>query len=238
MSVFLTRAYQGFLASSTNPVTFPDVTEAALIAQGLATAGPASSVPSAYIGQTQLGGQGGAIANIPNTGIGTPAFLQGPAIITNIALGSAALTGYETAGVAPVSGQWNFSEILVPYINTWKGIGVLNGTTVGTNNHMVALWGSNGALLANSAVAGAVTAGASIMQNRDFLVPVTLAPGRYFIGVQANGVTDTLRHVLAANGSNIMCGSVAGVFGTPPATITVPTTFTTAIAVISQMYTT
>jgi hypothetical protein len=237
MSVYLLRAYGGFPASSTNPITFPDSTESALIAQGIAVAAGTTAMPAIYGGPDQFLTQGGNIASAPNAGVGTPTYYQGPLIWPCINLGSAALTGYETNGAAPVAGSMNLTEIQVPYWNTWTGIGVLNGTTVGTDNHLVALYGSNGALIANSAVAGTVSAGASVFQNRAFLFPVTLAPGRYFLGVQSNGTTATLRHLLAANGSNVCTSVTAGVFGTVPATMTPPATFTTAVGVIAQLYT-
>jgi hypothetical protein len=235
MSVTLLRSYATYASGAV--VTLPDSTETALIAQGFAVAAATTTTPSVYGGPDQVVSQGGSIAAIQSAGQSTPAVLQGPAILPNIALGSAALTGYETNGVAQVAGTLNISEIYIPHWNTWAGAGVLNGTTVGTSLGIVALYGSNGALIANSAIAGAVTAGANVMQNRAFTSPVTLAPGRYFIAVQYNNATDTVRHVLAANGSNVVGTSVAGVFGTIPATITAPTTFTTAVAPICQLYT-
>lgn len=235
MSVTLLRAYAGYASGAV--VTLPDDTETALIAQGLATAAYATSMPSRIGGPDQLVTQGGNVAHAPQSGQTVPTYYQGPLILPCISLGSAALSGYETLGTAPVAGTINLTEIHVPYWNTWTGIGVLNGTTVGTNNHLVALYGTNGALLANSALAGTVTAGASVMQNRAFTSPITLAPGRYFLGCQANGVTDTLRHLLAANGSNVCTSATTGTFGTLPATMTVPATFTTAVGVISQLYT-
>jgi len=102
---------------------------------------------------------------------------------------------------------------------------------------LVALYGSNGALLANSAVAGTLSATVSVFQNRDFLTAITLAPGRYFCAVQSNGTTATTMKYVAANGSNVITTSVAGTFGTVPATITVPTTFTTAVGCVCQLYT-
>jgi len=240
MSVYLLKNYGGFTASATIPVIFPDATEQALIAQGLAVAAGVTSTAAITPTPDVYSLQGGNLADIQNSGIGgTPASLQGPAIATNIALGSLALTSYETNGVAQTAGTFNFSEIYVPYANLWKGGGVLQGSTVGSTNVMCALWGTNGALLANSAVAGVITAGASTMLNISFTNPIFLLPGRYFLGFQVNSTgADTIRHVLSANGSNVMCGSVAGTFGTVPATITVPTTFTTAVAPICQLFTT
>jgi hypothetical protein len=131
----------------------------------------------------------------------------------------------------------NITEIFVPHWNTWKGLAVLNGTIVGTDNMLVALYGGSGILLANSAVAGTLSAGASTFQNRDFLFPITLPPGRYFCGVQSNGTTATSNKLVAANGVNVLTTSSTGTFGTVPATITVPTTFTTAVGCVCQLYT-
>jgi len=234
MSITLTKDYKGFLSGAA--LTLPDATETALIAQGYAVARGTTSEPMRISGLVQLATQGGNVAAVDAAGISTPTYYQGPLILPVISLGSLALSSYETNGTAPVAGSINLTEIHVPYTQTWTGIGVLNGTTVGTDNHLVALYGSNGALLANSAVAGTVSAGASVMQNRAFTAPITLIPGRYFLGVQSNGTTATLRHLLAANGSNVMTSVTAGVFGTVPSTITAPATFTTAVGVIAQLY--
>lgn len=237
MSVYLLKNYAGFTASSTVPVTFPDSTEAALIAQGYAIAAQTTAMESLVGGPDQLVTQGGNVAQATQAGYTTPTYRQGPSILPTIALGSAALTGYETNGVTQTAGQWNYTEIFVPHYNTWAGAGVLNGTTVGTSKYIYALWGSTGTLIANTAVAGTLSANASVMQNIAFTAPVNLAPGRYFLGVQMDVATDTVRHLLAANGSNVICGTQAGTFGTVPNITTVSTTFTTAVAPIMQLYT-
>jgi hypothetical protein len=238
MSVYLLRNYSTYTASTTVPVTLPDVTEAALIAQGLATAAQTTSAPAINDGPDLYITVGGNVALLPQAGFTTPSVLQGNSILPNIALGSLALTSYETNGVAQTTGTWNYSEIYVPYWNTWKGIGVLNGTTVTSNKYTVALFGSNGVLLANSAPAGVTTATASVMQNVSFVNPILLPPGRYFLAVQLDGNTDTVRHVLSANGSNVICGTQTGTATVIPATITtISTTFTTAVAPICQLFT-
>lgn len=233
MSVTLLRAYQGYASGAI--VTLPSSTESALITQGFATARDTTSlIPK--VGEVSYVSQGGNITPEPAVGYGADAFYQGPLTWPCINLGSAALTGYEVNGVAPVAGSINLTEIYVPFDQTWTGAGVLNGTTVGTDNFIVALYGTNGALLANSALAGTLSAGASAMQNIAFTQTINLVAGRYFIGVQSNGTTATLRHLLAANGANICTSVTAGVFGTIPASMTVPATFTTAVGVICQLY--
>ena len=234
MAVTLLRAYGGFAAGAV--VTFPDATEQSLIAQGLAVASLITIVPSLVGGPNQYVSQNGNIAFIPQAGQSVQAQPQGPSILPNIPLGVAALTAAGASSVH-VAGTMNLSEIFVPHWNTWKGLAVLNGTVVGTDNMLVALYGGDGKLLANSAVAGTLSAGASAFQNRDFLVPVTLAPGRYFCGVQCSGTTATSNKFVSANGVNTLTGAVAGTFGTVPASVTVPTTFTTAQGCVCQLYT-
>lgn len=236
MSVLLIRNY-GSYASGTTVILDSD-TESALVAQGYATAVVNGAVVTSRAGAPdQYATIGGTTSNMPQSGQGTFTIPQGPLFWPNIALGSAALSSYETAGVAQVAGTTNFAEIFVPYANTWTGIGILNGTTVGTHNLLVALYGSNGVLLANSAVAGVLSANASVFQNVPFTAPIPLPAGRYFLASQFSGTTPTPRHLLAANGSNVITGTAAGTFGTVLSTITVPTTFTTAVGNIAQLYT-
>lgn len=239
MSVTLLRAYAGYVSGAV--VSLDSDTEAALITQGIATAFAGGITASSRVGAPDMyGSQGGNLADIQQGGLTstiTASVYAGPLIYPVINLGSAALTTYETNGTAPVAGTMYLTEIYVPYAQTWTGIGKLNGTTATTDNHLVALYGANGALLASSAVAGVLAATASVMQNISFTAPITLIPGKYFLGFQSNGTTATVRHLVAVNGANIMTGSQAGVFGTVPATLTtVPVTFTNAQGVIMQLF--
>lgn len=232
--ITLLRAYGGFASGVT--VLLPDDTEASLIAQGLAVSVGLSDSISANQGNVQFYTQGGNIAPIAITGQGTPVTMQGPSILPNMPLGNAALTAAGTSSVH-VAGTLNISEIYIPHWNVWKGLAVLNGTVVGTDNMLVALYNSAGVLVANSAVAGTLSASASTFQNRDFVTPILLSPGRYFCGVQSNGTTATSNKFVTANGVNVLTTSSTGTFGTVPASITVPTTFTTAVGCVCQLYT-
>lgn len=236
MSVYLLFPYKSFSASATIPVTLAADEESALITQGRAVAAGVTSSTNLLGGPDTFYTQGGNISAQNQAGFSTPAFYQGPLNWPCISLGSAALTSYETNGVAQTAGSVSLTEIYVPFLQQWTGVGLLNGTTVGTHNVLVGLYGTNGALLANSALAGVVSAGASVMQNVAFTAPITLIPGRYFTAVQFSGTTPTPRHLLAANGSNVCCSMTAGTFGTLTATMTVPATFTTATGVITQLY--
>ena len=226
MSVTLLRAYAGFASGAI--ATLDTATEAALVAQGFAT----------YTGT-------GATSPVPATPV-SAAFTAGtycPAVVSNIPMGNAALTGYETNGVAQTAYHINISEIFTPGWNTWTGASLLNGTGVGTNSNMVFLFDTNGKLIANSAVAGTLNAaGASTWEDVAFTVPVTLPPGRYFVGVCVNGTTVTPRHVLTAFGAAPRCADItaatsfANAVAVAQAGITVPTTYTTAVAPICRLY--
>lgn len=234
MAVLLQRAYGGFAANAR--VVFSDDTEAALVAQGWATALSApsetsnNSSPVPFVPVTS----GGNVSQLNVAGQGNPATPQGPRILPNGTILAFASLGTNTTLVA---GTLYRCEIYVPYWATWTGIGVLNGATVGTDNHIVALYDSNGVLVANSALAGALSAGANAFQQRAFTSPTApLAPGRYFIAVQSNGTTATLRTWAAANGGNQMTASSTGTFGTLPASFTPPTTFTADVGPIAHLY--
>jgi len=234
MSVTLLRNYSTFLSGAT--ITLPDDVETALITQGLATAAGTSTMTPNTLDSNSTLTIGGNSEVVKSSGFAANTYAQGPSFWPNIAMGAAALTTFETNGVAQTAGSWNTGEIYVPFEQTWTGIGVLNGTVVGTDTLIVALYGSDGTLLANSTTAGTTSAGASVFQDIAFTSAVKLPPGRYFISVQASGATATLRHVLSANGASPLTSVVAGVAGTVPSTLTVPTTFTTAQAVISRLY--
>lgn len=238
MSVRLLRNYQTFLSGAV--VAFPTDTETALIQQGIAVASTPSTIKSVVGAPDTYGVFAGNTVVVPQSGAGGinvgATTYQGPVTYPCIPMGSVALTAYETNGVAPVAGTINLVEVNIPFAQTWTGAGVLNGTVVGTDNFIVAVYGNDGTLLANSALAGTLSAGASVFQNIAFTSAVTLLPGRYFLACQSNGTTATLRHLLAANGSTNCTSATAGVFGTLPATLTAPSTFTTAVGVIMQLY--
>jgi hypothetical protein len=72
MAVYLIRNYGGYTASSTVPVTFPDSTEASLIAQGLATAAQTTSWASTVGGPDGFVTQGGNTNDANQAGYTTP----------------------------------------------------------------------------------------------------------------------------------------------------------------------
>jgi len=152
----------------------------------------------------------------------------------SVPIGSVAYASMGT-NTTLVAGTIYWSEIEVERPVTLTGIAVLNGATVGTDNGLVALYDTNGAVVANSALAGAVAAGANTFQARDFTAPVAVQPGRYFVAYQSNGTTATLRTIAVSTFIDSLTASATGTFGTLTA-LTVPTTITADKGPIAYAY--
>lgn len=151
--------------------------------------------------------------------------------------GGVLYTGINTNGTTLGATTMYCTEVNLPHNKLLTGIGLLNGTTVGTDNHLVALYDSGGTLLANSDVAGAVAAGASDYQEYAFTSTFyAVGPARYFACAQTNGTTATVRMAVTGQASSVLTKGQTGItFGTLPA-LTVPTTFTTAVGPFVYLY--
>lgn len=129
------------------------------------------------------------------------------------------------------------TQIWIPHNETITGIAVLNAATVGTNKYIVALFDSNGLVLANSTTAGVTTAGASVFQQIAFTgTYVAQGPRTYWVGVYVNGTTDRYFAIPTIGQAVGLAGSVsAQTFGTVAA-VTLPTTFTADVGPIVYVY--
>lgn len=147
--------------------------------------------------------------------------------ITNVPIGSVA---YASAGTntTDVNGQLWVTDMWVPFSKTITKIGFLQGGTATTDNFLVAIYDSTGTLVGNSNTAGVVLSGASTFQEQTLLTAVQLyGPAQYWIAIQGNGTAaGAIYTIPTSTFVDVLAGSIAGVFGTVPATITVPTTFT------------
>lgn len=152
--------------------------------------------------------------------------------------GGTAYTAINTNGTTLAATTMYCTELSLPASKLVTGLGVLNGTTVGTDNHLVVLYDSAGNLLANSAVAGVLAASASTYQKIAFTSPyLVIGPATYFGCVQTNGTAATVRMIVTGTQDTFLTKGVTSItFGTIPATITVPTTFTTAVGPYLQVY--
>ncbi len=131
----------------------------------------------------------------------------------------AATSGTDTAGV---NGTVWIGELKLCQNTLITGLAYLIGSVGGTDKAIAMLFSSSGALLANSAVAGATVGTAATFQNLDFTTAYQANPGLYFVGIQFNGTTAKIR--THATGYHLTT-SVSQTFGTPVA-ITPPTSFT------------
>lgn len=151
--------------------------------------------------------------------------------------GAIIYTSLNTAGTTLGATTLYCTEVQLPTNKLLTGIAILNGTTVGTDNHYVVLYDSGGNAVANSALAGAVAASASVFQPYAFTSKFfAVGPAQYFACFQSNGTTATVRMAITSiNDTVLTAGQTGATFGTVPV-LTVPTTFTTAVGPYVYLY--
>ena len=172
----------------------------------------------------------------------------GQLICSNIPIGSVALASLGT-NTTDIIQLWT-TDILVPYNRVLTNVSMLSGGTATTDNWLWAIYDSYGRLLASSALAGQVVATANTWQTQALalvypasgrtsvtagVAATTLqlyGPQQYYVCVQGNGTTAGMLQTVPAPYQICASAITAGTFGTIPATITVPTTFTAAKAPI------
>jgi hypothetical protein len=148
------------------------------------------------------------------------------AYVSNIPIGSVAYASIGT-NTTDVAGQLWITDIIVPAPMVCSTIGFLQGGTATTDNMLVAIFDAGGNRLGTSALAGVVLSGANTFQEQALLAPVQLYPNRYYVAVQGNGTAaGAIQTIPTATFVGVLAGSLAGAFGTVPANIVVPTTFT------------
>jgi hypothetical protein len=151
--------------------------------------------------------------------------------------GGTAYTSLDTNGAATVAGTLNCTELDVSANKLATGLAVMFGTTAGgSDKHLVALLDGGGNVLATSALAGATNSTASTYVRFAFTSQyLVVGPAQYFACTQSNGTSDTLRFLVTGTQDTYLTTSKTGTFGTIP-TITVPTTFTTAVGPYMLLY--
>ena len=164
----------------------------------------------------------------------------GQLICSNIPIGSVALASIGT-NTADIIQLW-VTDILVPYNRIVSNISILSGGTATTDNWLAAIYDSYGTLIASTALAGQILATANTWQTQAIALKYARGtttstaatsvqlngPQQYYIAVQGNGTAAGAIQTIPAPYQNCAGIIAAGTFGTIPATITVPTTFTAA----------
>lgn len=153
--------------------------------------------------------------------------------------GATAYTAINTNGTVLGATTLYCTEAFLPTSKLLTGIAVLNGTTVGTDNHLVILYAaSGGTAIANSTTAGSLSASASAYQTFAFTGGQVYVPGPadYFACLQSNGSTDNVRMAVTGVNDNLLTkGQTSSTFGTIP-TLVAPTAFTTAVGPYFILY--
>lgn len=154
-----------------------------------------------------------------------------------------ASTVYHTGGIGanvaafgtdttPVVTETYICEVEVPHNATLTGLSVLNGSAV-SGNIQVGLANSAGAVVASSA---STTAGSGTNAYQQIPFSTTYAavgPAKYFALVQYSATTARYRtHVLGNFGANKKTSETYGTL----TTVTPPTTFATAGAIVADTY--
>jgi hypothetical protein len=166
---------------------------------------------------------------------------SGRLTVPSIPIGGVAYGSLGT-NTTDVSGQLWITDLFLPYNRVVSTIGVLAGGTATTDNWLAAIYDSYGVLIASTAVAGKTLSGANTFQTQAIALTYArgtttgataatsvqlFGPQQYFVVVQGNGTAaGAFRTVATATYIDVIATSVSGTFGTVPATITVPTTFT------------
>ena len=154
-----------------------------------------------------------------------------------------ASTVYHTGGVGPgvaafgtdttpVTTETYICEVIVPTNTTLTGLSVLNGTAV-SGNINVALANSAGAVVASSATTNAGSGTNAYQQIPFSTTYAAVGPAKYFALVQYSATTARYRtHILGNFGAAKKTSETYGTF----TTVTPPTTFATAGAVVADTY--
>lgn len=176
---------------------------------------------------------------------GPPSVQGAQLVVSNIPIGSVAYASIGT-NTTDIIQLW-VTDIFIPCNRLITTVGVLQGGTATTDKILVAIYDAQGNLLASSAKAGKLLATANTFTELALALDGSGAaktslqlygPAQYYIAVQGNGTTaGAIQTIPTATFLNVCAGVVAaGTFGTLPAKITVPVTFTADKGPIIYVY--
>lgn len=173
-------------------------------------------------------------AQTPTGGI-APAggFTLSPRLIGTCATNGAAVAATSAfTNQIPVITEVYIAEVFVPANVTVTGVANLNGT-VASGNLKVGLFNSAGALLATSA--STASSGTTAYQLVPFTAPLAVVgPATYYVGTFYDNTT--VRGTAFTSGSCGAAKQTGQTYATGFTTITPPTTFTTALGPVANLY--
>lgn len=209
-------ASQYFISAASSSVIVEEVTGEALVDEVRAATATFSST-LAVTGATTL--TGGVAGGIPRN------------VCTWQAV--AATSGTDTACT---NGTAYTGSVFLPMNATITGIQYLIGSVGGTDKVVASLHSASGAVLANSATAGATVGTAANLQQVAFTSTyAATGPAFYFVALTFNGTTAKFRTVPAHTQNGVVGGSETQTFGTVAA-FTPNTTFTADTIPVASLY--
>jgi hypothetical protein len=227
-----------FSVTSNGLLTSYDATLRARVAGSVASTVTGAASQTAALSEWK-NSAGSVLASVTAAGVITPTSGiagTGKSRFSTVPIGFTAYGSFGT-NTTLVAGTIYWAEVFIPRNVTLTGIGVLNGATVGTDKWIVGLYGSaGGAVLANSALAGATASGADAFQELAFTATyAAVGPARYWIAFQSNGTTAKIRTIAVNTFVDVLTDSDTGSFGILTA-LTAPTTFTADLGPIAYVY--
>lgn len=161
-----------------------------------------------------------------------------------VPLNGLALTTFGSPMNPLVAGTVYVTDIYVSGDTLVTGIGVLNGTTAGTDKIVVWLFDESGLALGSSTLSGTTSSGANAWQEIALTATIRIKAGHYLIGYRQNGTTATPRFQgTAATGfGDAMTTSIAhsnaqvGSFGSTIYAITPGTAYTAGQGPLAYLY--
>lgn len=184
-------------------------------------------------------GAGARVVLIPNSGSNWIAVIDGP---NQTIIGGTAPTVFHSGGSPPlaasdgtdataVNTETYIVEVFVPIQTTLTGVKWM-GLATSTGNVQFSLADSTGAVITAAQSASTATSGTANYQTAAFAATYAAKPGKYFVLMQNSGSNHYRAHTIGNFGASKKTGETYGTF----TAVTPPTTFTTAIAPILDVY--
>ncbi len=155
--------------------------------------------------------------------------------------GEPAIATTSGTDATPVITEIYLAEVFVPATVLVTGVAIFNGSAV-TDDVKVGLYDSAGTLLATNATGGAGTtqSGTDAYQRVPFTATeVVPGPATYYVGIIFDGTTSRFNaHTVGNFGAGKLTGHVyaTAMETTATSSLTMPTTFTTALGPIASLY--
>lgn len=192
-------------------------------------------------GTLSVGGATTLSGTVTTTGAQTPTggiapaggFTLSPRLIGTCAINGASIAATSAfTNQTPVITEVYIAEVFVPANVTVTGVANLNGT-VASGNLKVGLFNSAGVNLATSA--STASSGTSAYQLVPFTAPLAIVgPATYYVGTFYDNTT--VRGTTLTQGSCGAAKQTGQTYATGFTTITPPTTFTTALGPVANLY--